>query len=340
MRTRRSASSSSDPVSSSPRHKVETGGHQSVLLHEVLHWLELRERDVVVDATLGGGGHAREMLKALGPKGVLIGVDADERALERTRTELSALSSASGAHLHLVNANFRELGRVLGEQGVPAITKALFDLGWSGYQLTEGRGFSFLSDDPLIMTYARYDTADALTAGKIVNTWEEGSIADILHGWGEERYARRIAKRIVEERRKRPIHTARELANIIASAVPRAYAHGKIHPATRTFQALRIAVNDELGALRDGLRAAWERLAPGGRIAVISFHSIEDREVKVLMREWVKEGEGRLLFKSPVTASPEELHSNPRSRSAKLRVVEKLSKNHETKTKQYGDIAT
>jgi 16S rRNA (cytosine1402-N4)-methyltransferase len=324
MRTRRSASSSSDPVSSSPHGKQGFGVHHAVLLHEVLHWLDIQANDVILDATLGGGGHAQALVEKLGSDGTFVGVDADASAVERVREKLQGAK----ARVHLVNANFRDLAQNLREHNVPKLTKALFDLGWSGYQLTAGRGFSFLQDEPLIMTYAEKPTSDALTARVIVNTWKEESIADVLYGWGEERYSRRIARRIVEERAKKPIETSRQLADIVASAVPGAYKRGKLHPATRTFQALRIAVNDEFGALRAGLRAAWDALEEGGRIAVISFHSVEDREVKNLMREWEKEGVAQRLVKSPIVAQGDEMHANPRSRSAKLRVLEKLSNIH------------
>jgi 16S rRNA (cytosine1402-N4)-methyltransferase len=204
------------------------------------------------------------------------------------------------------------------------VTKALFDLGWSGYQLESGRGFSFLRDEPLIMTYAS-EPKGALTAETIVNSWQEESIVSILSGWGEERYARRIAHAISHARRKKRITTTTELVDVIRSAVPRAYAHGRLHPATKTFQALRIAVNDEMGALTEGLTACWQRLLPGGRIAVITFHSIEDRAVKRLFLEWSQSGEGERITRSPIVPSRKEVRANPRSRSAKLRVIRKIS---------------
>lgn len=325
MRTRRSASSSSDPVSSSPFKNLNQGGqtgHRPVLLHEVLRLLDIQPDDSVVDATLGGAGHARALFEKLGPSGIFIGVDADAEAIKRAEIDLSSKATPRG---YLEAANFRDLDAVLAKNRVSRITKALFDLGWSGDQLSAGRGFSFLKDEPLLMTYANDSSQTAVTAATIVNTWSEKSIATILEGWGEERHARGIAKRIVDARQKRPIKTSRELGELVASVVPR---RERIHPATRTFQALRIAVNDELGALKEGLHAAWTALAPGGRIAVISFHSVEDREVKLLMREWIRKGEGRLLTKSPVIPRLEERRANPRSRSAKLRVIQKI-KNQE-----------
>src|SRR3989338_7285021 len=320
MRTR-SFRSSSNPMSSGDEHRKPAlpAGHTTVLLHEAIEQLGIKSGDIVVDATLGGAGHAKKLAEALGKKGMLIGFDLDQEAIERTRI---ALERYSKPQIHLVTANFRNLSSELDKLGVTHIDKALFDLGWSGYQLEAGRGFSFLKDEPLLMTYSA-NLGSALTASTIVNEWAEESIADIIFGWGEEHYSRRIAKRIVESRVKAPIRTSMQLAEIIRAAVPPAYRHGRIHPATRTFQALRIAVNDELGSLKDGLTGAWQMLAQGGRIAVITFHSIEDREVKQLFVGWEKSGEGKRITRSPVRAGREELVANPRARSAKLRVIEK-----------------
>jgi len=321
MRTR--PFSSSDPV---PSPAAESGsGHIPVLLHEVVEALEVHPDDIVVDATLGGAGHAKALVKGLRGNGLFLGFDMDHDAIERAREALKDSSVA----MHLIQANFRGIGSELEKRGVTRITKVLFDLGWSSYQLDSGRGFSFLKDEPLLMTYAqptpgRADTG-MLTARAIVNTWNEKTLANVIYGFGEERYSRRIAKAIVEHRIKAPFKSSFELAELIRSAVPASYARGRIHPATRTFQALRIAVNDELGALESGLRAAWKVLAEGGRIAVISFHSIEDRVVKQTFADWKKAGEGTLLFKKPLTPSKEEIRTNPRARSAKLRVIQKNS---------------
>lgn len=330
MRTRLTSSSHSVPRSD--------GAHRPVLLHEVLHALDIQSGDIVLDATLGGGGHAKELLKGLGGNGLFIGFDADQEAVERVQNIFTDSQTKS----HLICSNFRDIGKELAARQIPHITKALFDLGWSSYQLDSGRGFSFLRDEPLRMTYqkpARPATgrsggdAEALTAEVAINTWAESSLADVIYGFGEERYARRIAKAIVERRQKRLFTTSGDLAEVVRSAVPAPYRRGRIHPATRTFQALRMAVNDELGALKDGLRAAWIGLASGGRIAVISFHSIEDRIVKHMFAEWVKSGEGTLLAKKPLTASREEVVENPRARSAKLRVIQKGGEkiSHESK---------
>ena len=294
--------------------------HVPVLLHEVVEQLALQPDDIALDATLGGAGHARAIADKLGSRGILIGIDADAAAIKRAQEKLSDVAPK----VCLAQANFRSIHAELEKCGISHITKALFDLGWSSYQLESGRGFSFLADEPLLMTYEEAPGEDVLTAERVVNTWKEESIADVLYGWGDERYSRRIAKAIVDARRKEPITTAQQLASIIESAVPRAYARGKIHPATRSFQALRIAVNDEMGALKEGITAAWNALAPGGRLAVISFHSTEDREVKQLMMAWAKEGAGTRITKSPIKASQDETRHNPRARSAKLRVIEKV----------------
>ena len=295
------------------------GGHAPVLLHETIEHLSISPDDIVVDATLGGAGHAKALAEKLGKKGVLIGFDLDREAIARAERALGAVAPK----ILLVQSDFRHLGLELQKLGIQSITKVLFDLGWSAYQLDSGKGFSFRQDEPLAMTYAEAKPG-TLTAEIIVNEWAEESIRDVLWGWGEERYARRIAKGIVEARAEGRIRTSSQLADIISGSVPFAYRKGRIHPATRTFQALRIAVNDELGALTLGLKAAWELLRSQGRIAVISFHSIEDRIVKRQFAEWEKEGKGVRILKKPLVATPEELDKNPRARSAKLRVIEKF----------------
>jgi len=325
MRTRR-LNSSSDPVPPSKvAHRAtlldtEATRHIPVLLHETIRELAIARGDIVVDTTLGGAGHASAIAERLGAKGLLIGIDADHAAIERSR---NALAHFNNTKIHLIEGNFRNLAAILNTLDVPTIDKALFDLGWSGYQLAAGKGFSFLRDEPLLMTYGEPGEG-TLTARTIVNEWSEDSIADVLFGWGEERYARRIAKKIVERRTREPIETSMQLAAIVKEAVPPKYRFGRIHPATKTFQALRIAVNDELGALSKGLSAAWEHLREDGRIAVITFHSIEDREVKHLFAGWEKSGSGKRVAKKPIRPTREEIERNPRARSAKLRVVKKV----------------
>ncbi|MBI2612762.1 16S rRNA (cytosine(1402)-N(4))-methyltransferase RsmH [Candidatus Kaiserbacteria bacterium] len=330
MRTRHF--SSSNPVPSPLDKARGRPTHQPVLLHEVVRALDIQPDDILVDATLGGAGHAKELSKGLGGNGLFIGLDADRDAIARAEMRLS------GAHarVSLLHGNFRNMVNELAKLGVVSITKTLFDLGWSSYQLDSGRGFSFKADEPLLMTYGSGDEGE-LTAATIVNTWGEESLADIFYGFGGERYSRRIAKALVERRKKKPFETSRDLAETIAAATPARYRHGRIHPATRTFQALRIAVNDELAALTEGLQAAWQLLKPRGRIAVISFHSVEDRLVKRMFAQWEKNSEGKLLSKKPIIPSRQEEQENPRARSAKLRVIEKISISHEsphTKNKQ------
>ncbi len=298
----------------SPENKV---GHTTVLLKEAVALLELSPDDVVVDGTVGGAGHFRELFSALGPAGTLIGIDADAEAIERGKQALAELSSAESPTVHLVEDNFRNLSTILDSLETPTITKSLFDLGWSGYQLARGRGFSFQEDEPLFMTYG--DPEKMQTAADIVNGESEEKIANIIYEFGEEHFSRGIAKAIVEMRNQERILTTTQLVEAIKKGTPAWYHHRRIHPATKTFQALRIYVNDEFGALEDGLNAALERTSPGGKIAVITFHSIEDRIVKNLFRDAAKEGKGELGTKKPIAPSPEELSANPRARSAKLR---------------------
>ena len=323
MRTR--FSSSSDSASSSDAEpafaKAMAGKHISVLLHESIEALDIHTSDVVVDATLGGAGHSALIAGKLDALGMLVGFDLDHDAIERARTSLSG----SACRTELVEANFRTMGSALAAREIGNIDKALFDLGWSSFQLAVGRGFSFQKDEPLLMTYASNTDESTLTAATIVNEWEEESIADVIYGWGEERYSRRIAKAIVERRRETAFATSKELADFIKASVPTAYRYGRIHPATKTFQALRIAVNDELGSLTEGMQAAWKVLSVGGRIAIISFHSIEDRMVKQQFVAWEKEGAGKRITKKPIIAGAQELSQNPRARSAKLRVIERIA---------------
>ena len=291
--------------------------HDTVLLEETVDGLEIKEDDVVVDATLGGAGHFREALKRLGPDGVLVGIDADADALVRAQAVVDELPEGERPTVHLVNGNFRDLGTILDDlKLVP--TKVMFDLGWSAFHLTSGRGFSFKADEPLLMTYG--DPEVGTTAADLVNHLSESSLADLLWSLGEERFAKSIAKSVVAQREEAPIETTTQLVEAIGEGTPSWYQHRRIHPATKTFQALRIAANDELGALRDGLAAAIERVPEGGRIAVISFHSIEDRIVKTMLRDAVAAGKGTLVQRKPVVPSAAECAKNPRARSAKLRL--------------------
>ena len=298
--------------------------HPSVLLNEAIEVLNIQLEDTVVDATVGGAGHFGVLLEKLGSEGTLIGIDADAEAISRAQAVYDAAEESP--RMFLVEENFRNLESILDAREIPQISKSLFDLGWSGYQLSRGRGFSFQKDEPLLMTYgdpeAETETGERKTAADFINTASEETIADTLYELGEEQFSRRIAHAIIEARKQERILTTFQLVEVIKQGTPAWYHHRRLHPATKTFQALRIYVNDEFGALREGLAAALNRTMPGGRIAVITFHSIEDRIVKHIFRDEVTKGHGSLVTKKPILASAAELSENPRARSAKLRVFE------------------
>jgi 16S rRNA (cytosine1402-N4)-methyltransferase len=295
--------------------------HRSVLVDEVLEGLDLSPSDIVVDATVNGGGHASAITQQLSDTGVFIGLDLDATALEVSENRLKSATCP----YHLVNSSFKDIDEVLEKLELSGVDKVLFDLGWSSNQFeTASRGFSFNADGPLLMTLSDKPESVPFTAYDIVNTWEVEHIIDILEGYGEEKYAWRIAQAIKEARSEKPIVSTIELSEIIKASVPGRYRNGKIHPATKTFQALRIAVNNEMEVLKIGLEKSFELLNEGGRIAVISFHSIEDRIVKNYFRNLQKQGRANLVNKKPITAGDEELLENRRSRSAKLRVIQKV----------------
>ena len=314
--------------------------HTSVLMKEVLKALDVQPCDTVVDATVGGAGHFAKILAALGADGVIVGIDADPAAVERARAAYALDRRPERPVAHLVNNNFRNLAHVLERLGIGQITAALFDLGWSGYQIAVPRGFSFQQNEPLLMTYglpAGEAGEEGLpgqgeTAADIVNSSSEGDLADIIFTYGEERFARPIARAIVAARSEERILTTGALVAAILAGIPAWYRKQKIHPATKTFQALRIAANDELRALRDGVTAVLSVLAPGGRLAVISFHSIEDRIVKNLLRGAVQTGLGSLVTKKPIVPSRAEIIANRRARSAKLRVFKRSAAASHTAT--------
>ena len=291
--------------------------HIPVLLQHVIVVLDIQPDDVVLDCTAGGGGHAEAILALLGPHGRYLGIDADEQALARVRARLG-----TDERVHLMHGNFRELDALLAKSDVVAVNKVLFDLGLSSDQLTgdTARGFSFQRDEPLTMTFAASPPEGALTAYHVVNEWSEETLADIIYGFGGERRARKIARAIIEAREVEPITTSGQLSELIARTLHR---RGATHPATSTFQAIRMAVNDELGALEAGLKKAYTALAPGGLIAVISFHSLEDRLVKHTFRAWERDAKGTVHTKKPLVPSRAEIRENPRARSSKLRVFEK-----------------
>jgi 16S rRNA (cytosine1402-N4)-methyltransferase len=293
--------------------------HDSVLLKETLDALEIQPNGVVVDGTLGGAGHFKAMLAALGEGGVIIGIDADAAAVDRGREAYALDRRPERPVAHLVNDNFRNLARILERLDIGQVDAILLDLGWSGYQIASPRGFSFQTDEPLLMTYSE----GGETAADIVNSSSEEDLANIIYTYGEETFSRGIARSIVAARAEERILTTSALVNAILQGTPTWYHKRKTHPATKTFQALRIAVNDEIGSMREGLVAALAVLAPGGRLAVITFHSIEDRIVKGILREATDEGRGVLAPKKPIVPSRAELASNRRARSAKLRVFER-----------------
>ncbi|MDP3763239.1 MAG: 16S rRNA (cytosine(1402)-N(4))-methyltransferase RsmH [bacterium] len=271
--------------------------HKPVLLKESIDALDLKPSAVFVDATYGGGGHSREVRKQF-PTVKVIGIDQDPK-------------------VDAITANFRNLDKVLEELDISSVDAILFDLGISSDQLEEsGRGFSFLKDEPLDMRMSQ----EGITAADILNSWDEYAIELVLRGFGEEKSSRKIARAIVERRGARPFRTTFDLVEVVGER------GGKIHPATRTFQALRMAVNEELTALEIGLEKGFKVLKLNGRFAVISFHSLEDRIVKNFFRDRVKEEMAKQITKKPITPSAEEIKTNPRSRSAKLRVIEKYAK--------------
>jgi 16S rRNA (cytosine1402-N4)-methyltransferase len=296
--------------------------HQAVLLQEVRTLTAPQAGEVVLDATINRGGHARVLAAELGPTGHLVGLDADRGALRAAAHALAGLACP----VTLIQGNFRDLAALLAARGISALDIAFFDLGWSAEQLAgSGRGFSFQGDEPLIMTLAADLTPGELTAYEIVNGWREESLVEILRDYGEERFARPIAGAIVAARRQGPIVGTAALVEVIRQALPTWYQRRRLHFATKTFQALRIATNDELGALTAGLEQAWRLLRPGGRLAVISFHSLEARLVKRQFRAWRDAGVALALTSHAIKATRAEQLANPRSRSAQLRVLKKLS---------------
>lgn len=295
----------------------EKSAHVPVLLKETVSALGLVPGENVVDCTVGAGGHAAALLERNAPDGRLLGFDLDEAALETARRNLVRF----GSRAMLVRESYKNVRRVLQTQSFGPIQAALLDLGYSSIEIDDPlRGFSFRFDGPLDM---RYDVTQDLSAAGIVNGWTEDEIARVIAEYGEERFARRIAQAIVRTRRHERILGTFQLVDVIANAVPAAYRRGRLHFATRTFQALRIATNDELGNLRAALPELLEALEPGGRLAVISFHSLEDRIVKRFFVEEERKGAVEAKTKRPIIASDEEVAENPRSRSAKLRVAVK-----------------
>ena len=310
---------------------MDRAAHVPVLLHECVEGLKIDPTGIYVDGTLGRGGHSEAVAERL-TTGLLLGIDRDETAIAQAGERLRPF----GRRVRLVHGNFRDIGAILDGQGIDRADGMLFDLGVSSPQLDDAaRGFSYMTDAPLDM---RMDRTAALSAFYVVNCWDEAELRRIFFEYGEERYSARIAA-IVKSRAQREIGTTLELVEVIKAAMPAAALREKQHPAKRCFQAIRIAVNDELGALREMLDTAMDRLKPGGRIAVISFHSLEDRIVKTAIR--ARENgctcppglpvcvcgfrqTMRSVTRKPITPSQRELEENPRSRSAKLRIAERI----------------
>lgn len=290
--------------------------HITVLKDEAIAALPVERAGTIVDCTYGSGGHSAAILNQLPDSGRLLSLDVDPSAI--------TTKPATDPRHTLVQANFRDLRATLTEQGLDTVDGILADLGWRSEQFEAGhKGFSFTAEEPLVMTFGDPDS-HLFTAHDVVNSWEEENLADVIYAYGEERAARRIAAAIVHARERAAIDTAAQLAAIVAAAVPAFRRRYAIHPATKTFQAIRIVVNDELGALEALLTQGFDCLAAGGRMAIITFHSLEDRLVKQRFRTYAHDHLGTLVTKRPIVPTSEEITANPRARSAKLRIIEKL----------------
>ncbi len=295
--------------------------HIPVLLHESLEGLALQADGIYVDCTTNRGGHSYEVAKHLSSSGTLVCIDLDQQALDEAKEKLSTLPSSPT--IHFVHANFRQLRDILSGLGIKQVHGVLADLGLSSQELdSSGRGFSFRFDEPLQMTFDTNPSEEATTAYDIVNFWSESTIADVLYGFADETYSRRIAHAILERRKEGEISTTHQLVDVIAHAVPAAYRHRKTHFATKTFQAIRMAVNDELGSIQDLLHALPDVLTHGGRASIITFHSTEDRIVKQTLRSL--SATLTIVNKKAIIPQEEEQKNNPRSRSAQLRIAERL----------------
>jgi len=290
--------------------------HVSVLLKEVIEYLNPRPGENFIDCTINGGGHSLEIFKQIGPNGKILGIDWDSGVLEKLESKLDNKTKKS---FILICDNYRNLKNIVGNNNFSPVHGILFDLGMSSWQLgASGRGFSFQKDEPLDMRYSENQT---LTAKEIINQWPEEELIKIFGEYGEERRARAIAREIVFRRKRGVVESTTDLVEIVRGAIPARQRFGRIHFATRIFQALRLATNEELENLSKGLEAATDVLAAGGRMAVISFHSLEDRIVKNFLREKAREKKLEILTKKPIVPDWREAQENPRSRSAKLRAA-------------------
>lgn len=293
-------------------------GHVPVMLKEVMSYLNPPSGGIFVDCTLGLGGHAQAVLQVLGPQGRLVGMDRDAQSLRLAQERLQPYR----AQCDFVQEDFRNVDKVLGTLNIPKVDGILLDLGISSFQLDDPqRGFSFQTEGPLDM---RMDQNGCISAFDLINSLSEKELSLILKDYGQERWHNRIARRIVSRRAGGAIETTSDLRDIVLGAMPRHQERGKIHPATRTFQAFRIAVNRELESLDLALDKCVEFLAKGGRMGVIAFHSLEDRIVKHKFRAWAKAGKVQLVVKKPLRPTEEESRENSRARSARLRVVERI----------------
>lgn len=295
--------------------------HIPVLLHETIEGLNPKKGGVYVDCTVNRAGHSIELAKKIGKDGTLICIDLDQEALAEAKSNLEKLKNSP--KIHFVHSNFRHIASVLETLKIKHVDGIMADLGLSSQELDSSqRGFSFRFDEPLYMTFNASPDDDMITAYDIVNSWSESTLADILYGFADERYARRIASAIIEARKSEEIKTTHQLVSIIKYAVPTPYRHGKTHFATKTFQALRMAVNDELGSVQELIESAPKLLNENGRLAIITFHSTEDRIVKQALRQ---QESLTIINKKAIIPSNEELHNNPRARSAQLRIAERIS---------------
>ncbi|MDD5639519.1 MAG: 16S rRNA (cytosine(1402)-N(4))-methyltransferase RsmH [Candidatus Pacebacteria bacterium] len=291
--------------------------HIPVLLEETMEYLLPLQDKNFIDCTLNGGGHTKEILKRTAPKGKVLGIEVDPEIFKNIKKEKIK-------RLIAVNDSYSNLKKIVEKEKFGKADGILFDIGMSSYHIDSSeRGFSFLKDEPLLMSY-NVEKGNETTAYEVINSYREEDLANIIYKYGEERYSRRIARNIVERRRIKPIKTTFELVSIIGDSVPSSYKRQKIHFATRTFQAIRIEVNRELDNFIDALPQAIDVLNNGGRLVVITFHSLEDRIAKMFFKEKQQSGEIKILTKKPIIASDEEMKNNPRSRSAKLRAIIKL----------------
>ncbi len=288
------------------------------MVDEVMSYLQCNSGKIYVDATLGGGGHAEEILKRTGPDGILIGIEWDEEALQEARKRLEPY----GERVRIIRENFIYLLEVLKKENIKEVDGILLDLGLSSIQLEKGeRGFSFQKEGPLDM---RMDQRAETTAADLINRLSFPELERMLKEYGEEPWARRIAKAIVREREKQPIRTTRALRRVVLQAIPERFRPKRMDPATKTFQAIRIKLNNELENLSKILDSGWQVLKRGGRIVILSFHSLEDRIVKEAFRKWEKGGVIKVITPKPIIPTREEQRENPRSRSAKLRCAERV----------------